>query len=154
PRRARALCAPRPKAPRASLGRRAPPSCARPRCNGARPCGFLHLRCVAAYRFPPRGLIDRRICLLSKFHTTVSAVQPLSAVLTVVATTLGLLAALHALLNKRRPQAALGWIAVSLTLPFIGALLYYLFGINRVESRARLLRGTAVSKAPLAPEAE
>jgi len=81
-------------------------------------------------------------------------VQPLSAVLTVVATTLGLLAALHALLNKRRPQAALGWIAVSLTLPFIGALLYYLFGINRVESRARLLRGTAVSKAPLAPEAE
>src|SRR5690606_7743 len=80
-------------------------------------------------------------------------VQPLSAALTVAAAALGLVAAAHALLNKRRPQAAFAWIAVSLTLPFVGALLYYLFGINRVESRARLLRGTTAAKAPLAPDA-
>jgi cardiolipin synthase len=48
-------------------------------------------------------------------------------------------AALHALLNKRRPQSAFGWIAVCFTLPFAGALLYYLFGINRVQTRARKL---------------
>ncbi|HJR70731.1 MAG TPA: PLDc N-terminal domain-containing protein, partial [Gammaproteobacteria bacterium] len=49
------------------------------------------------------------------------------------------LAAIHALLHKRRPQAAFGWIAVCFTLPLAGALLYYLFGINRVETRARKL---------------
>lgn len=75
---------------------------------------------------------------------------PLHALLTAVATALGLVAALHALLNKRRPQSALAWIAVSLALPFVGPILYYLFGINRVESRARVLRGTNVSSAPLA----
>jgi cardiolipin synthase len=49
------------------------------------------------------------------------------------------LAAVHALLHKRRPQSAFGWIAVCFTLPLAGALLYYLFGINRVETRARKL---------------
>jgi cardiolipin synthase len=48
-------------------------------------------------------------------------------------------ASLHAVLNKRRPQSAFGWIAVCLTLPLAGALLYYLFGINRVKTRARKL---------------
>lgn len=48
-------------------------------------------------------------------------------------------ASFHALLNKRRPQSAFGWIAVCFTLPLAGALLYYLFGINRVQTRARKL---------------
>jgi cardiolipin synthase len=48
-------------------------------------------------------------------------------------------ASLHALLHKRRPQSAFGWIAVCFTLPIFGALLYYLFGINRVKTRARKL---------------
>lgn len=71
---------------------------------------------------------------------------PIGAALTVLGVGLGVLAAAHALLNKRRPQAALGWIAVSLMLPFAGPLLYYLFGINRVEARARVLRGKIPSK--------
>jgi cardiolipin synthase len=45
----------------------------------------------------------------------------------------------HALLHKRDPRAALGWIAVCLTFPFAGPLLYFLFGINRVRTRAREL---------------
>jgi cardiolipin synthase len=48
-------------------------------------------------------------------------------------------ASLHALLFKRRPQSAFAWIAVCFTLPLLGALLYYLFGINRVQTRARKL---------------
>jgi cardiolipin synthase len=48
-------------------------------------------------------------------------------------------ASLHALLHKRRPQSAFGWIALCFTLPLVGPLLYYLFGINRVEARARKL---------------
>jgi cardiolipin synthase len=53
---------------------------------------------------------------------------------------LGVVAAGHALLYKRKPQSAFGWIALSLALPYAGALLYYLFGINRVKTRARKLR--------------
>jgi cardiolipin synthase len=45
----------------------------------------------------------------------------------------------HALLYKRRPQSAFGWIALCFTLPLAGAALYYLFGINRVKTRARKL---------------
>lgn len=48
-------------------------------------------------------------------------------------------ASLHAVLYKRRPQSAFGWIAVCLTLPIVGPFLYYLFGINRVQTRARKL---------------
>ena len=48
-------------------------------------------------------------------------------------------ASAHALLYKRRPQSAFGWIALCFTLPLAGALLYYLFGINRVKSRAKKL---------------
>lgn len=50
-------------------------------------------------------------------------------------------AAGHALLNKRDPRAALGWITVSLAVPLIGALLYFFFGINRIRMRARALPG-------------
>jgi cardiolipin synthase A/B len=55
-------------------------------------------------------------------------------------------AALHALLFKRDPRAALGWIAVSLVFPLFGPMLYYLFGINRVRTRGRELgRGLTVN---------
>jgi len=47
----------------------------------------------------------------------------------------------HALLYKRDPRAALGWIAVSLAYPIIGPLLYYLFGINRLRTRAHQMKG-------------
>lgn len=50
-------------------------------------------------------------------------------------------AAGHALLNKRDPRAALGWIGASLTLPLVGPLAYFFFGINRIRSRAKTLSG-------------
>lgn len=52
---------------------------------------------------------------------------------------LGALAAVHAMLYKRDPRAALGWVSVSLLFPFIGPLLYYMFGINRIQTQARKL---------------
>lgn len=48
-------------------------------------------------------------------------------------------AALHALLTKRDPRSALGWITVSLTFPLAGPFFYFIFGINRVHSRAAQL---------------
>jgi cardiolipin synthase len=48
-----------------------------------------------------------------------------------------LLAASHALLWKRDPRSALGWITVCLTLPLAGPLLYWSMGINRISRKAR-----------------
>lgn len=48
-------------------------------------------------------------------------------------------AAGHALVNKRDPRAALGWIAVSLTIPLAGPLMYFFFGINRIRTKAKAL---------------
>ncbi|NNE33699.1 MAG: cardiolipin synthase [Rhodothermales bacterium] len=45
----------------------------------------------------------------------------------------------HALLFKRDPRSAVGWISACLLFPIFGPIAYGLFGINRVESRARLL---------------
>ncbi|MBL6751406.1 MAG: PLDc N-terminal domain-containing protein [Nevskia sp.] len=50
-------------------------------------------------------------------------------------------AAGHALLHKRDPRAAWGWIAVCALFPMAGPALYLLFGINRVETQARRLVG-------------
>ncbi len=55
---------------------------------------------------------------------------------------LAVYAAVHALIYKKDPRAAFGWIAVCLFLPFFGPLLYFLFGINRVHTRAQKLQPT------------
>ncbi len=49
--------------------------------------------------------------------------------------------ALHALLYKRDPRAALAWIAVCIMFPPFGALFYFLFGINRVRTHGQRLGG-------------
>lgn len=54
---------------------------------------------------------------------------------------LALFSAGHALLYKRDPRAAFGWIALCLTFPLAGPLLYFIFGINRITTRARELHG-------------
>ena len=51
-----------------------------------------------------------------------------------------LLSAGHALLSKRDPRAALGWIVTCMALPGLGALLYWLLGVNRIRARARELQ--------------
>ena len=50
-------------------------------------------------------------------------------------------ASLHGLLTKPDPRSAFGWIAMCWLFPLGGAILYGLFGINRVRARARQLRG-------------
>lgn len=42
-------------------------------------------------------------------------------------------AMLHALLHAQDARAAWGWMAVCLLFPFIGAVLYYVLGINRIR---------------------
>jgi hypothetical protein len=47
---------------------------------------------------------------------------------------ISMVTAAHALLYKRDPRAASGWILVCILLPLVGPFLYFLFGINRVRS--------------------
>lgn len=64
---------------------------------------------------------------------------------TVLMTLFGIITAGHALINKRDPKGAFGWITVCILFPFIGPLFYFVFGINRVQRRAKkLLRGAAL----------
>lgn len=53
---------------------------------------------------------------------------------------LALGAAGHALLRKSDSRSALGWIAVCLTFPLAGPILYILFGVNRVRRSASRMR--------------
>lgn len=46
----------------------------------------------------------------------------------------------HALLYKRDPRAAMGWIMACIFVPYGGPLAYFLFGINRVRTRAQGLQ--------------
>jgi cardiolipin synthase len=65
--------------------------------------------------------------------------QLLATILAAIGFVAAALASLHALFYKRRPQSAFAWIAVCVSLPLLGALLYCVFGINRVRSKARKL---------------
>jgi len=46
----------------------------------------------------------------------------------------------HALLRKEQETVAFAWIALILLSPFVGSALYGVFGINRVERKARKVR--------------
>ncbi|WP_045216913.1 cardiolipin synthase [Desulfonatronovibrio magnus] len=49
-------------------------------------------------------------------------------------------AAGHALMYKRDPRTAWGWIVTCLLIPTLGPILYYLLGINRIKTRAKKLK--------------
>jgi cardiolipin synthase A/B len=50
---------------------------------------------------------------------------------------LAILSAGHALINKRDPRSALGWIVTCIAVPLIGPLAYWGLGVNRIYDRAR-----------------
>jgi cardiolipin synthase A/B len=50
---------------------------------------------------------------------------------------LAVLSAGHALINKRDPRSALGWILTCVAVPLFGPLFYWGMGVNRIYSRAR-----------------
>ena len=49
-------------------------------------------------------------------------------------------ASAHVILNKRDSRAAVGWVGIIWLVPVVGAVLYLMFGINRIRRRASLLR--------------
>ncbi len=55
------------------------------------------------------------------------------------------LAGSHVLLHKQNASAAFSWLGVIVLSPFFGVVLYWLFGINRIQRRARAERGSRVA---------
>ena len=62
---------------------------------------------------------------------------------------LAILTTIHVLMNKREVASSVGWIGLVWFAPILGAVLYLMFGINRVRRRARRPEGPAV---PLAAD--
>jgi cardiolipin synthase len=60
---------------------------------------------------------------------------------TALGVTVALAASGHAVLYKRDARAAVAWVGLIWLVPFLGALLYVLLGVNRIRRRARSLRG-------------
>lgn len=46
----------------------------------------------------------------------------------------------HVVLTKRDSRSAIGWVGIIWLAPIIGTLLYFTFGINRIQRKARYLR--------------
>lgn len=71
--------------------------------------------------------------------------QPLAAVWHYLVLALTLLLSVfgsaHAILYKRESRAATLWVGFMWFAPLVGALLYFIFGINRIKRHAVLLRG-------------
>ncbi len=64
-------------------------------------------------------------------------------ILTATSLVLMVLASAHVVMYKKDTRAAIGWIGVVLMSPIVGALVYSVLGINRVQRRAVTLRGHA-----------
>jgi cardiolipin synthase A/B len=54
--------------------------------------------------------------------------------------------AVHAVMNKHEPRAAWAWITACWLFPFFGPLLYFWFGINRIQRKARRRLGAATPR--------
>ena len=53
---------------------------------------------------------------------------------------LSVLASGHAVLNNRDSRAAIGWVGFIWFVPLVGAVMYFIFGVNRIRHKAALLR--------------
>jgi cardiolipin synthase len=71
--------------------------------------------------------------------TTLGSVSP--AVAAVLTFLLSVITSAHIVLYKRDSRAAVAWVGMVWFVPVIGAILYVLFGINRIRRRAAISRG-------------
>ncbi|RMG71772.1 MAG: cardiolipin synthase [Nitrospirae bacterium] len=51
-------------------------------------------------------------------------------------------ASVHVILTKKNARSAFSWIGIIWLVPVLGAVLYLLFGINRIKRKARMLRSS------------
>lgn len=63
--------------------------------------------------------------------------------LTTITLAVAVAATVHALLHAEHSRAAVGWVGLIWLAPFVGAALYALLGVNRIQRKALRLRGPA-----------
>jgi cardiolipin synthase A/B len=66
--------------------------------------------------------------------------QPSAIVYLILSICISSVVTAHILLHKRNVHSAVGWIGLAWLAPYLGTLLYYAFGINRIQRRARIMR--------------
>jgi cardiolipin synthase A/B len=64
-----------------------------------------------------------------------------TVLVTALAGVLAVAASLHAIMTRREVGTAVAWVGVILLSPIVGAVVYFLLGVNRIKRRARELRG-------------
>ena len=74
--------------------------------------------------------------------------QPSAILFLILSICISTIVTVHVLLNKRNVHSAIGWIGLAWFAPYLGTLLYYAFGINRIQRRARIMRRVAKEKSP------
>jgi cardiolipin synthase len=67
---------------------------------------------------------------------------------------LSVLASGHAILYKRDSRAALGWVGFVWLVPLVGAVAYFVFGVNRLRHKAASLRANLERFRAMVPLAE
>ena len=64
----------------------------------------------------------------------------LALALVIVDAVVVVLASGHVVLTKNDSRAALGWIGIIWLTPILGTVIYFTFGVNRIQRKARRLR--------------
>ncbi len=72
--------------------------------------------------------------------------QPSAIVYLILSICISSVVTAHILLHKRNVHSAVGWIGLAWLAPYFGTLLYYAFGINRIQRRARIMRRPSKGK--------
>lgn len=75
-----------------------------------------------------------------------SIAQYWTYVVEAIAIVAGVAGATHAIMTKSDVRSALGWTALVLLAPIVGALLYAVFGVNRIRIERKLRRRRAASE--------
>ncbi|HDT14818.1 MAG TPA: cardiolipin synthase [Firmicutes bacterium] len=63
-------------------------------------------------------------------------------------------AVIHASITKKEPRSAIAWIALIILSPVIGALVYYMMGVNRIRKKASELKRQNIFTRFFSPESE
>ena len=62
----------------------------------------------------------------------------LETIIGIVIAIYGIATSVHALLHKRDPRSTFGWAVMCLFVPALGATAYWMFGVNRIRTKAQL----------------
>ena len=79
-----------------------------------------------------------------------STVHLRSDVMLAAGLAIALMVTVHVLLRKHEVASAVGWIGLAWFAPITGGLAYFVFGVNRVQRRARRLRPQDARRLPAA----